>query len=346
MAVRRIVEGLVHGLRKRRGLDLEDAFPVDHLELVTGRQRLQLVGGEGRILVEQRVDLQQHVEQAVRNLHDRAAGLRRALDLANDVDIVDALQARDVVGGALDAGIDAADDHVAEIADIERLAHVLAVAGYREHRHALHKARQPAQVLAVEPAEHQGRAQHHAVDAGGQHDFFLLALGVGVEILGHRIHHGRADVHGVGHLILLDRCQYVARRRDVVADERLQRRRADLRLQHDHHFRALEIRLPAARFRQIGVDRGDIRVGLAQDLEIGLEFIEHDQIVVALGLQAGYQILADQAGAAGDHDASLFHAGTNQVGASKLKNVVIIPGPAGWLGKIRAEAWPVTATPA
>src|SRR5476649_2603542 len=56
-AVHRIVEGFVYCLRKRRRLDMEDAFPIDHFELVACRQRLELCRGKRRVFIEECVDL-------------------------------------------------------------------------------------------------------------------------------------------------------------------------------------------------------------------------------------------------------------------------------------------------
>jgi hypothetical protein len=47
---------------------------------------------------------------------------------------------------------------------------------------------------------------------------------------------------------------------------------------------------------------------VAQDIEVGAKLVEHDQVVVALRLQAGDQVLADQTCAAGNHDTGFFHA--------------------------------------
>ncbi|CAM2161127.1 hypothetical protein PT2222_90344 [Paraburkholderia tropica] len=312
VAIGGIVERFVHGLGERRSTNAENAFPVDHLELVAGRQRLELIGRKRRVLVEQRVDLQQHIKEAVGDSHDRAACLRRALDLTNDVDVIDTLEAADVVRLALDPRLDAADDHIAEVAHVERLAHVFAAARNRKHRHAMHETREPAQVFAVEPSEHQRRAQHDTVDARGDHDLFLLALGFGVPVVGHGVHHGRADVHRVGNLVLLDGVKYVARCHDVVAHERVTGRCADLRLQHHHDVRAFEMLRPVARLGQVGVNRRDVRMHAAQDVEVRLELVEHDDIGVAARLESGHQILSDESGAAGKKNASLIHAIANK----------------------------------
>ncbi|CBJ44459.1 protein of unknown function [Ralstonia solanacearum CFBP2957] len=308
VAVGRIVERFFHRLGKRRRADREDAFPVDHFEFVAGGQRLELVRRERRILAEEGIDLQQDIEQAVRDAHDRAACAGHALDLPDDVDVIDALQAGDVEGLPLDPRVDATDDHVAEVADVKRLAHVAPAARNRKHRNALHEARQPAQVLAVEPAEHERRPQHDAFDARGEHDFFLLAFRLGVPVLADRLHDGRTDMDGVWNVISLDHIEYAARRVDVVANERLARRRADLGLQHDDRVGAFEMPRPVARFGKIGEHGGDIRMDRAQDLEIGLVLVEHDEIGIAARFESRHEILADEACATWKNNAGWVHA--------------------------------------
>ncbi|ETN86849.1 hypothetical protein NECAME_16082 [Necator americanus] len=308
VAVGRIVERLVHGFGERRGANAEDAFPIDHLELIAGGQRLELIGRKRRVLVEHGVDLQQHIKEAVGNAYDRAACARRALDLPDDVDVIDALQAADIERLPLDARIDAADDDVAEVANVERLAHVPAAARNREHGHAVHEAREPAKVLAVEPAEHERRAQHDTIDARCHDDLFLFALGLRVPVVGHRVHYRRADMYGVGNAVLLDDVEHVARCHDVVAHERFVGRRTDLRLQHDYDVGALEVPGPLTGFRKIRIDRRDVRMNLAQDFEVGFVLVEHNEIGVSTRLEPGDQILSDQTGAARKNDASLIHA--------------------------------------
>src|SRR5471032_700755 len=234
--------------------------------------------------------------------------MRGAFDLANDVNVINSLQTGNVVRRVFDARVDATDDHVAKVAHVQWLAHVLAAARNGKYRHALHEARQPAEVFPVEPSEHQRGPQHHAFDPRGKYDFFLLALGIGVEILGHRIHHRRTDMHGVRYVVLLDRREHMPRGRNVVADKRLERRRANLGLQHDNNISPCKMLLPVAGFGEVCVDCGDIGVSLAQDVQIRAELVEHDQVVIALRLQARYEVLAYKAGAARNHDAGLLHA--------------------------------------
>src|ERR1044071_9643546 len=96
-----------------------------------------------------------------------------ALDRADDVDVVDARVAADVVHSAVGLDLDALDDAAAEVAFVQRLAHVAAVARNRNYRRLRHEARHPAQVLLIEPAEHQGRAQNAVTQATVGYELLL-----------------------------------------------------------------------------------------------------------------------------------------------------------------------------
>ncbi|MCY1362351.1 hypothetical protein D9M69_490650 [compost metagenome] len=93
--------------------------------------------------------------------------------------------AGDVVHACAAPVLDATDDDSAEVADIQWLAHIASVPRDREDRDFLHETREPAEVLAVEPAEHQRWAQHGAGDPAGQHHVFLGLLAACVEVIGH-----------------------------------------------------------------------------------------------------------------------------------------------------------------
>jgi hypothetical protein len=163
-----------------------------------------------------------------------------------------------------------------------------------------------SQVLAVEPAEHQRRAQHHARNAAGQHELFLFALGAGVVVVGHRLHHRGADVHEVGQRGQpLHRVQHAPGRCDVVANEGLGREVADLRLQHDHRLRAVQVRFPVPAFGEIGFHDRDVGVQLPQHLQVRAVLVEHHQVAPALALQVRHEVLAHEAGAAGEDDLGL-----------------------------------------
>ena len=99
---------------------------------------------------------------------------------ADEVDIGDLLQPEMSKFPVLP--LQAGEVDAAEIPGIERLAQVAAVARNRKHRRAAHEARDPAQMLAVEPAEHQRRPQHDAGDAAFKRDLLLRLLGLGVVI--------------------------------------------------------------------------------------------------------------------------------------------------------------------
>jgi hypothetical protein len=62
-------------------------------------------------------------------VHDQRLQALHLLDQPDDVHIVDALRAHDVVHLPVGAVLDSPDERAAEIADVERLAHVAAVAG-------------------------------------------------------------------------------------------------------------------------------------------------------------------------------------------------------------------------
>ncbi len=300
-AVFGVVVGFVDGLCKGRGLDLEDARPIDDFEHIASHQRGELLSGEGRHLVEQRPGGEQRVEQAVGNLDDPAAGLGGLLDLADDVDVVDFLKPGDVVH-ALGVVLDAADDDAAEIAHVQRLAQVAAVAGNGEHRHLPHEARQPAQVLAVEPAEHQRGAQHHQRETAGERDLFLGLLGVGVPVVSHGFDHRRADLHVVRHLMGAHGLDDVLGRGDVVALELGVVGATDLGLEHHHHFSASKVFLPVAAVGEVDEFGDDVRVHLAQDAQVGDVLVEHHQVGITLALELRDEVLAHQASAAGQDD--------------------------------------------
>src|SRR5690606_7607290 len=111
--------------------------------------------------------------------------------------IIGLFKSGDVVGSGLLA-VERRNDNVGKITDIKWLANKFPVAGYRKDRHAVHEPAKPAQMLAIEPAEHQSWPQndvrnvHYGID-----EVFLCGLRAGVEIIGLRIDHRRGDVNKI-----------------------------------------------------------------------------------------------------------------------------------------------------
>uniref|UniRef100_A0A914Z3H1 Uncharacterized protein n=1 Tax=Panagrolaimus superbus TaxID=310955 RepID=A0A914Z3H1_9BILA len=223
-------------------------------------------------------------------------------DGADDVHVIHAGIADDVEDLAVRFGFDALGDAAAEVAFVQGLAHELAIARDREYWRACHETRQPTQVFGVEPAEHQRRAQHAVALAAGDHHLFLLALGVGVVILGHRVHHRGADVHHVGHCGVLGGLQHVAGGGDVVAHEQVGGLAGDLRMQLYHAGGTIEFTGPRARFSQVGFHHADIRMQAVQDIQVVGMLVDGDQLGVTLLLELDDQVLPHQAGSTGDDD--------------------------------------------
>src|SRR5688572_349375 len=123
VAVGGIAITFTHSSFERMLLHAEHRSGVHPLEVVSGRQRLELVGGERGLLAEQPKDAQQEGEESDRDVHDQGAMAFHALDRLDDVHVVDPRVAHDVVHLAFGLGFDALDDALAEIALVQRLAH-------------------------------------------------------------------------------------------------------------------------------------------------------------------------------------------------------------------------------
>jgi hypothetical protein len=136
----------------------------------------------------------------------------------------------------------------------------------------------------------------------GQHHLFLLALGAGIEVVGHGYHHRGADRHQARVRLALDDVELVAGGVDVVAHEVLPVVAADLGLQHDDGGPVGEVARPFARLGQVGVFHGDAGLHAAQHFQVGAVLVEHHQVAVAARHQASHQVLANQPGAAGQDD--------------------------------------------
>ncbi|CEE79867.1 conserved hypothetical protein [Xanthomonas citri pv. citri] len=299
VAVARVGIAFADGVFERRLAYAEHRFGIDALEVVAGAQRLQLVGGERRLGTEERIHAQKEGEEADRDVHDQGVQFLDPLDRLDDVDVVHARIADDVVNLAVGLAFDALGDAAAEVALVQRLAHEAAIARDREHRRFGHEARQPAQVLGVEPAEHQGRTQHAVAQAAGDHHLFLCALGVGVVVLGHRVHHRGADVHHVRHVCRAAGVEHVRRRGQVVAGEQVGGLAGDLRVQLHDELSAFKRLAPFARLSQIRKDRLHIRMQASQDVEIVRVLIDGYQPGIALSLQFDDQVLPHQPCSAG-----------------------------------------------
>ncbi len=88
-------------------------------------------------------------------------------------------------------------------------------------------------------------------------------------------------MHGVRDFIALDQVENALGRRDVVAHERLGIGITDLGLQHDDGVGALEVFFPLTGRGKIGVLDRQFWVKAAQDIEVGLVFVEDNQVGVA-----------------------------------------------------------------
>ena len=106
-------------------------------------------------------------------------------------------------------------------------------------------------------------------------------------------------MHQVRHIVRLDGIEHQPRRIDVVAHEILIVVAADLGLQHHNNISADEMALPVARLGEVGILDGDVRLNLLQHGQIGAVLVKNDNVGVALGFQAGDEVLTDEAGATG-----------------------------------------------
>ncbi len=120
MGINRVAEGLIEGFLKWCCADVEDGWPVDHLKDVGCNERGQLAYGEGWIAIEDGIDFQKRPKEAVGNGLDVCLGVGGFLYRADQIDVVDALAACDVVGPG-PFRFACRHDDVAEIAGEERL---------------------------------------------------------------------------------------------------------------------------------------------------------------------------------------------------------------------------------
>ncbi len=232
---------------------------------------------KGGFEIDHGVELQQHPEEVVGNADDGCPGAARLLQGADQVDVGDLLLAGDVEHLSGPRLGDAGGDDVAEVADIERLAEIAAVAGDREDRRARHETGQPAQMLAVEPAVHQRRPQHAGRDAAVEEQLLLRLLGLGVEIVRERVHDRRADMDDLGDAVPARGREDPLGRDHVVGGEGRFGEGRDLGMAEDEGAGAGQRLLPSIVRRQVGLDQPDIRVKPGEDLVVGGMLVDADQ---------------------------------------------------------------------
>ena len=97
-----------------------------------------------------------------------------------------------------------------------------------------------------------------------------------------------------------DGVEDVPGRVDVVALEVVPDRAADLRLQHHHCLGALEVPGPVAGLGEVRVLGDDVGLHALEDLEVRAVLVEHDEVRVAARPQPCDEVLADEAGPAGE----------------------------------------------
>ena len=131
-------------------------------------------------------------------------------------------------------------------------------------------------------------------------ELFLRGLGLRVEIVGLRVHDRGGDMDEVGHPCRRTASRMCSVAVTLLATNSLAHEAADLGLVEHHGVGAREVRPArrpaAARSASITVDVG---MELAQDRDIGRMLVDADDAMAAR-LQARHEILADEAGRAGD----------------------------------------------
>jgi len=272
----------------------------DDIERLDDHQRLQLTRGKRRVAVEQGIDPQQPPEELVGYFENVRLRPGNVPDRAHHVDVVDLLQARDVVNRAIGRLLQAGHDDIAEILGVQGLAHEAAVTGHRIQRHLFHEPGQPTQVLAVEPAEHERGTQNHMGDGTFQDQLFLGRLGPCVKIIRLRPDHRGADVHQVPHTPGPGSVQYPFGGGDIVCDKFLFMQTADLGMQDHQSTDALHGLLPVTGLRQVRIHDFDVRVQLPQNPCIGRVLVQGNQVSVPGRLEVNDQILPDQTRPAGN----------------------------------------------
>src|SRR5689334_21118787 len=174
-------ESLLERFPERRRPHAEDRGPVDDFEHVRRHERAQLLHRERRVAIEQRVRFEKDPEETVRYPLNVRPAAGRLFDGPNEIDVVDVLLPRDVVDAG-DLALDSRDDDIAEVADIKRLTDVAARSRDGKDGHALHEAREPPQVLSIDPAEHQRGPQYDMLDSRCGNERFLCFPRFGVMV--------------------------------------------------------------------------------------------------------------------------------------------------------------------
>ena len=196
---------------------------------------------------------------------------------------------------------DRRDDDVAEIPGVERLATKFAGPRDGKNRRAVHKPPQPPQMLAIEPAKHQGRTQHDMGDFHRIDEALLRRLGLHVKILRLGIHDGRGDMDEIGDVVSADGVDDALGRRHVVGDEFGAVEAADLGLVDDDRVGPREGLHPGAGDAQVRLDHFYLGVKLPQARGVGRVLVDAHDAIAARG-ETRDKILADKAGSASDDD--------------------------------------------
>src|SRR6185437_17131906 len=120
MRIPRVAITLAYRFLERSLLHPEHGSRVHAAEIVSGRQRLQLGGGERRFAAEYRISPQQEIEQSVGDAEDQGMQSLHALDRADDVDVVDPCVADNVIDIPVGLALQAHRDAATEVAFVKR----------------------------------------------------------------------------------------------------------------------------------------------------------------------------------------------------------------------------------
>src|SRR6201998_192475 len=164
--INRMAKGVGQRTLERRRRHCENSRPIDHLEAVWGDQRFQLLHREWRVTGKKAVRHEQETKKRVGNRQNAFARAPGRSEFADQIDEIDRLKAGNVVNAAARPIGYAGHDDVTKISGVRRLPQVFAIRGNRKHWRTLHEPRQPAKMLAVEPAEHEGWPQGDRRQAG------------------------------------------------------------------------------------------------------------------------------------------------------------------------------------
>src|SRR5271168_412632 len=139
MGVNGVAESDFERLLERCCGDAKDRRPIDDLEDIRGHERLELAHGKGGISIKEGVQRQQGPEEAIWDTLDAGFGSSCFFDRSDEVDVVDAFPASDVIGsGGL--SFDRRCDDFAEVAGEEGLAQIFSRTWDGKDRGPLNKA--------------------------------------------------------------------------------------------------------------------------------------------------------------------------------------------------------------